>query len=232
MGRMRWKIAPLIVLALLLTALFAGGGAADARASTEGPPLGAADVLEAPAETTLGELRAEPSTWLGRRVRFVVQLRGPVADWNPFLTRFGSEDWAAFGGWCDRRFTWEKSVFEDPTPRLFVRRGNDLVGLLEGLRPYRRVRVVGVVREVFLGEPWIEIEQAELLDTYVTQGSLLHVCRALELVEESHFPLALEQLQRARSAPLPEHALAELDRLEEEAREAQRLDDELRRQVR
>ena len=165
----------------------------------------------------LSELRAKPTFFLGTRVQFVLQFEQVAEDWNPFFSRFGPADWMAVRGWADEEFTWHTDVYENPAARIFARRGSRAAQIIDRTRTYSRLRVNGVVREVFGGEPWIEIEAVETLKEEVGEGSILHVERALTLIEQGQFELALAQLQRAKAAPLPLHARAEIERIADEA---------------
>jgi len=169
-------------------------------------------------DVALGELRANPMRFLGRRVRFVLQLDETAEAWNPYFSRFGPADWIAIQGWSDEAFTWEADVFESPAKRLFVRRSSRLVALVRRTPRYGRFRVTARVREVFADEPWLEVESLEPLREAVGEGTILHVGRALALIERGERELALSQLGRAKAAPLPPHARAEIERLEEECR--------------
>lgn len=161
-------------------------------------------------ELTLGELRARPGLHLGQDVRFTLQFKAPVEDWNPYLSRFEPERWLMLEGWADEAFTWNRSVFETPVGRFFVRRGGGFEPLVRRARTYQRYELSGRVREVFLGEPWIEVVALVPLEGEVGEGTILHVTRARDAAAEGQFELALDQYARARAAPLPPHALAAL----------------------
>lgn len=161
-------------------------------------------------ELTLGELRARPGLHLGQDVRFTLQFKGLVEDWNPYLSRFEPERWLMLEAWADEAFTWNRSVFETPVTRFFVRRGGGFEPLVRRARTYQRYELSGRVREVFLGEPWIEVVALVPLEGEVGEGTILHVTRARDAAAEGQFELALDQYARARAAPLPPHALAAL----------------------
>lgn len=180
------------------------GGAEDARAPGAG--------RRTPVETTLVELRAAPARNLGEPVRFVLQFHELVADWNPWLSRFGPRDWVAVSCWPDEEFTWDREVFSDPLTTLFARKGTSAAATLLEAETYGRFEVLAVVREVFGGRPWIEIEAIVPLEEHVGEGAILHVGRAGSLIEEGRIELAIDQLERAKSAPLPAHARRELER--------------------
>lgn len=202
------------------------GGGPDAA------PPGADPAAPAPAPVALGEVRAHPSRHLGERVRFVLQLQTCAQDWSPCLSRFGPEEWIAAQGWPDEAFVWEERVFADPAARLFARRGTPLARRLLATRPYERVALVGVVREVFGDEPWVELESLEPLFEEVGEGTVVAVGRALELLDAGQLELARSQLERAQSAPLPAHARAEIERLLDECDRARERTEALRRALR
>ncbi len=175
----------------------------------------------------LAELRAAPARFLGEEVRFTLQFRALVEDWNPYLSRFEPGRWLALEVWPDELFTWDESVFAAPAGRLFLRRGGGFEPLARRARTYQRFEVRARVREVFLGEPWIELLELVPLEGEVGEGTILHVTRARELAAEGKFALALDQYERARAAPLPPHALAAVlaeIRATEEARAHSRAD--------
>ncbi len=158
----------------------------------------------------LGELRREPALHLGQEVRFVLQFQALREDWDPYLSRFEPARWLALSGWADEDFTWDAAAFEAPAQHLFVRRGGGFEPLVRRARTYQRFEVRARVREVFLGEPWLELLEFVPLEGEVGEGTILHMTRARELLRTGKFDLALEQYERARSAPLPPHALAVL----------------------
>jgi hypothetical protein len=165
------------------------------------------------AEVALSELRADPPARLGQTVHLVLQLGDAVPTFNPYVTRFGPGDFLCFRAWSDEQFLWERAAFDDPAPYVFARRGSVAAAILAGGRPYARFEVVASVREVFLGEPWIEVLSAERLAEEVSEGAILHAVRGLELLREKNGALAAGQLERAKAGFLPAHARAELDRL-------------------
>lgn len=156
----------------------------------------------------LTELRTSPGRFLGEEVRFTLQFRALVEDWNPYLSRFEPGRWLGLEVWPDELFTWDEAVFAAPAGRLFLRRGGGFEPLARRARTYQRYEARGRVREVFLGEPWIELLELVPLEGEVGEGTILHVTRARELAGEGQFTLALDQYDRARAAPLPPHALA------------------------
>ena len=179
------------------------------------------------ADVELSELRGDPGPWLGRRVRFHLQYVGARPTWEAFLTRFGPADFVAFEAWADREYPWEPSVYANPTGTLFARRGSVVEATLALARKHQRFEAVGVVRDAFLDEPWIELQTLRRRPEHIPEGTILHVQQASEFEALEQWELALDQLHRARSAPLPLHAAdaleARIERIEEERELVERL---------
>lgn len=216
MRPLRWKLLPLGLLALL-AGFSAGASAVRAFDGTganqdDEQELGPLPVATAVPLADLSEIRFDPLSWKGREVRFVLQFRELVPDWDPYLTRFGTVDWVAFSGWSDTRFTWDAEVYDDPLPTLFVRRGSELAAGLTEYRPHQRLEARAWVREIFFDRPWIEITSLRPLEEHVGEGTILHVGRARDFMRMRKWELALQQFERAKAAPLPAHARAELER--------------------
>ncbi len=205
-----WKLLPCVFLVLLgALCLFEMRETAASGQGAEGAsPVALPEALE----IRLQEIRADPPLLLGRRVRFVLQFRERAAGFEPFLSRFGPADWTAFSGWADEVFTWDPDVYEDYLGRLFVRKGSALDEVIAQAHAHDRFAALGWVREVFLDEPWIEVESLTPLPESVGEGTILHVGRAQEFMKRGQWELALEQLERATAAPIPAHARAELER--------------------
>ena len=189
-----------------------------AVASTQLPASRAASAPPEPQLVTLAPICAEPPSFLGRELRFRFQFESELATWNPYLTRFGSDDYRAMRVWSDEQMLWRREDWDAPLAVLFVRRGGDAAKALDHAPKYARFEVVGRVRQVFLGLPWIEIERAERLVPEIGEGALLHASRALQLMAAEHWQLAGEDLDRALIGNLPEPARAELLRLRDDCK--------------
>jgi len=204
MAPLRWKLLPALLLALILTQLPRELVQAQDEASQPVPAV-------QPEEVSLSDMRADPDLWLGRPVRFVVQFDGRLESWSPGLTGFGPGAWSGFSAWADEDFTWNARVYADPMERLFVRSDSALEVLVAEARRFERFEVVGTVREVFFDQAWIEVTRLKPLFELVGEGTILHFSRASEFARQGKFGLALQNFERARAAPLPRNARAELE---------------------
>jgi hypothetical protein len=156
------------------------------------------------------ELWAHPGRHLGKPVRFTVQHHSHAPTWNPFLTRFGSADFACVRAWGDEQFLWIESEFERPSVRFFIRRDGAAHWVLEEAERYRRFELTGAVRSVFGGVPWIEITGVKPLTRHLGEGTVIHASRAAELVRKKAWPRARSEFERALVGGLPEGVKAEL----------------------
>ena len=70
--------------------------------------MGAGDPpgLEEPKIPTvdLSKLREEKSLWIGKEIRFTIQLDAELETWRAWVTRFGVEDYQAYSAWADSAF--------------------------------------------------------------------------------------------------------------------------------
>jgi hypothetical protein len=209
---MRWKpLLSIFAVGLGLVVWFAYPRGVRAAGDQDGEGAPAAE--PSVESSTLVELRARPAHRRGETLRFVLQFEGLVETWNPYLTRFGTTDWVAFRAWANERFPWDPEVYRDPAPFLFLRRGTNEALRIERARAHDRFEVTAIVREIFLGEPWIEILTLDSLVERVPEGTLLHVGRGRAFEAQGQWETALEQYGRAGAAPLPPLARAELERI-------------------
>ena len=173
-----------------------------------------------PPVATWEELCARPTAWLGKPVRLHVQTSSRVESWNPYLTRFSSSRYVAVQAWADEQFPWVRADFEAPSVRLFVRRGSACEWAFDGTDASTRCEVSGVVRELFLDLPWIEVVEVLPLAERIGEGTVIHAAKARELLEAGSFGLAALELDQAITDSLPARARAELDRMRAYCREA------------
>lgn len=164
---------------------------------------------------SLAELARDAQKHLGRSVRVRFQVESAPASWNPYLTRFGSHDWRGLRVWADEQFLWERDAWDNPVARVFARRGSVADEVLRDAPRLARFEAVAHVRQLFLGEPWLEVEQVQRLKSSIGEGAVLHAERALAHLEKEQWRNALDNLDRALVGEMPEVARAELRRLRE-----------------
>ena len=170
--------------------------------------------------TTWRELTDHPGRYTNKRLRLILQFQARVAAWNPYLTRFGMRDYGAYQFWGDDQRLWSLTDYQTAPVRLFARKHSVPELVLETARPYSRFEVEIVVREVFVDQPWAEIDSAVRLDEHVSEGTLIHASRATELMQNKSWKLAENELDQALIGPLPADAKRELEQLRDDCRQA------------
>ncbi|QDU83492.1 hypothetical protein Pla163_05910 [Planctomycetes bacterium Pla163] len=158
----------------------------------------------------LSQLRRLPSRALEIPFRATVVVQAVDRAWDPLLTRFDGATWLRLEAWSDDAALWERASFENPAPYLFARRGTGAAQALLAASPYDRIEVEGAVRQVFAGEPWIEIWAVHRKGVALTEATVFHAARAERLEREGNLELARSEIERALAAPMPEHHRAPL----------------------
>ena len=199
-----YRLLPLAVaLALAGMALGDGGG----------------EKTDAQPSASQAELRAvalQPLGFLGQELRFSFQVESQPTDWNPYLTRFGTEDYRAVIAWGDEQSLWEQADYENPAATLFARRGGSVEPILLRAQRYDRFEAKGILRQVLGGRPWIELTDLQLLEEHFSEGSMVHAARGVELMADEHWELAAQSFERALASNLAARARDELARLQAE----------------
>ncbi len=166
---------------------------------------------------SLEELARDPQAWLGKSVRVRFQVESHPSTWNPYFTRFGSEDWRAASVWADEQFLWQRETWESPAARVFARRGSVADEALAGAPQLARFEALAHVTQVFAGAPWLEVREVQRIAGAIGEGSVLHATRALEHSEKGQWRNAVDNFDRALVGDMPAAARAELRRLRDEA---------------
>jgi len=199
------RILPLALAAVLAGMAVSGGTQNQADGTLSG------------AHVTLTDVAKRASEYLGSELCFTMQIESQPPEWNPYVTRFGTDDYRAVIAWGDEQDLWQQADYENPAAMLFVRHSSPLEPALDTAQRYARFEATGVVRQVLLGRPWIELTALHPLRQQFTNGSMIHAARGMELVAAEHFELAAQSFERALASDLPERARHELERLRDES---------------
>ncbi len=162
-------------------------------------------------EVSLDELRQTPSRFAGRSVRCAVQIAELDVPFDSFLSRFDPAQDLCFSAWGDDQKIWHREEFENTATRLFVPRGSVLEARISATGLHGRLLLTLRVREIWLNQPWIEVQSAVLLSPSVGEGTILHASRAMDLWKTGQRELAIGELERALASPLPASAHAALE---------------------
>lgn len=179
--------------------------------------LGATSVAQAPLPedvqvvgTTLSAIRRSPQAFRGVWVRMTVQFASLGKISNPFFTQFEPSRFANFYTWADEQSIWKKDQYEDLFGLMFVDKQTKFAARLYDLKLFQRLEVVGVVRNVFQGKPWIEITEFSKLEHRVNTATLSHVYRAETHMKKRQWKRAISELSLAPGSDLPEHVRGEI----------------------
>lgn len=219
------ELEPALVESGISEASSPSGSATYGPVRAEPAPLLTLRALEASAprlieEVSFDELRQTPSRFAGRSVRCAVQVAELDIPFDSFLSRFDSAQDLCFSAWGDEQRIWHREEFENTATRLFVPRGSVLEARVLAAGSHERLLLTLRVREIWLNQPWIEVESAVLLSPSVGEGTILHASRAMDLWKTGQRELAIGELERALASPLPTKVHAaleeELDLMREE----------------
>ncbi len=155
-------------------------------------------------ETTLTEMRKRPQAYKNVWVKFSGSFLSTSSVHNPFFTRFTRADFVNFAVWGDEQKIWNKKDYDNACSTLFVSKKNDAgVQVVYTLQRYTRVECLGVVRNAFQGEPWIEITKVTPIAEKVTTATLSHMYRASEHIKNHNWKKAGVELNLAWTPGLP-----------------------------
>ncbi|HUR29675.1 MAG TPA: hypothetical protein VM509_15905 [Planctomycetota bacterium] len=200
------------MLPLALAACLAGMAMSDGSRNPTDDTLSGARV-------TLSDVAKNAVDYLGSELRFTIQIESQPPEWNPYVTRFGTDDYRAVIAWGDEQDLWQREAYENPAAMLFARHGSPLEPVLDAAQRYARFDATGIVRQVLLGKPWIELTALSPLSQQFTTGSMIHAARGMELAASEHFDLAAQSFERALASNLPDRARIEIERLRRESLE-------------
>ena len=176
------------------------------------PVAASAEPGEEVVATTLTAIRSNAEAFKAVWVSFPIQFSAIGELHNPFFTRFVSTDYTNFHGWADDQPIWRKPEYDDVFGLLFMSKKNPQLSQLVQLRTYQRVKVTGIVRNTFQGQPWIEVTEMEPLEGQVDTATLSHLFRGERHMNERRWKLAITELSLAPAEGVPAEVRAAVHR--------------------
>lgn len=158
--------------------------------------------------TSLSQIRRAADAYRHVWVRFKVQFVSMGTVKNPFFTRFVPAKYANFYAWAAEQKIWRKEEYETPFPLLFLSKRSPQLEELYQLKLYTQLEVIGIVRNVFSGEPWIEIKGFKQGSSKVTTGVLAHLYRGEQYMKKRDWQKAISELSLAYADQIPDYVLA------------------------
>ncbi len=159
----------------------------------------------------LGDVYEHPAEAVGRELCFYVQYDGLREDWNPFGTGFAPQSHLSARVWTDSQRLWDRLDFNNPQGAIYVLSGSRAARTLAKTERFQRLLCVGRVRNLRCGKPWIEVTKIYVSRRTVSEGSLLHAIRAVELHGRDALTMARDEYARALTANLPKAVRSELE---------------------
>jgi hypothetical protein len=119
--------------------------------------------------------------------------------YNPYFTRFVPERYLNFAAWGDEQEIWKVEEYSRDFPFLFVaKKARNLSDFLK-LKRFDRVQVIGEIKDIFKGKPWIELYSIKPLDGKITEKSLVHRVRGDMAMKKNRPRIAVKEYNLALS---------------------------------
>ncbi len=160
--------------------------------------------------TTLEEMRAHPEAFKSVKVKFPIQFCSIGKIANPFFTRFVPSDYANFYGWSDDQKIWDRKQYDNVFGMLFLSKESERLTDLYEFDLYERLWVTGTVRNVFQGEPWIEVSNFSPMGNQLNTATLSHMFRGEAYMSRREWQRAISELSLAPSSALPPQVLSSI----------------------
>lgn len=172
--------------------------------SPEAPPVpkGVGSLAKTPV-VSLEQLRKDPDSYLGLRLKLSVVIGGEKEIVNPYFTRFNSTDYIRFSVRSASAPLWNPEILQNEFSHVFLRKDSALLPALRDAKKNELAELTVIVRDSFRSLPWVEIVGAVMTGEWTPEGTLISVARARKLLEEGQRHLAIDQLQQAIVDPLP-----------------------------
>lgn len=160
---------------------------------------------------SLTAIRKNPQNYLNVYFRSWVRFHREENLETPEYTPFTREKYMNFSVWAQDARLWEEAARINDLPFCFAEKDDRVVYQIAQLGAYDMLLVYGVVRTVFMGEPWVEIIDVEKATKSTLNDAILtHISVAESLVEQGAEIEAVDEYTRALSYDLTSDVSAEL----------------------
>lgn len=162
--------------------------------------------------TTLEKIRRTPEAYKKVWVEFTVQFATMGRVENPFFTEFVPERYVNFYCWGDNQKIWHKRSFKNVFGMMFMAKAAKQSKDLYDLDCYSRIQVTGLVKNIFQGDPWIEVTKFTPVAGAVNTAALTHMHRGDKAMSQRQWTKAIAQYSMAPADDMPAHVKGELHR--------------------
>jgi tetratricopeptide (TPR) repeat protein len=163
-------------------------------------------------ETTLGEILRHPHAFVDVKVEFKLYFNQPGESYNPYYTRFTEELFGNFTAWPIDARLYDRRDYQRTYQFFFMQRTNKKWKRLQGLDRMTVIEVTGQVREVFRGQPWIEIEKFKTSSGGLRPRDVRYVINGDAYYAAGKYDQAKRYYKKAISRRLPDLVRADLYR--------------------
>jgi len=161
-------------------------------------------------DVTLTELLRNPRDYVDVDVRFKVYFNSTGGHYNPYFTRFSEEMYGNFSAWPLDARLYDKRDFQRSYTFFFMRRHQKGWKKIQGTERFEVLELVGTVRDVFKGQPWIEVIDYSSGSGGLDEKEIRSVIVGDAQFVAGHYDDAADSYEYAVKARVPESVSADL----------------------
>ncbi len=159
---------------------------------------------------SLGEILRDPRAFVDVEVKVNAYFHTTGRSYNPYFTRFTDVMYGNFSAWPHNARLYEKRDFQRSYPFFFMQRNSKSWKSLSGLPRVTAIEMVVAVRDVFRGQPWIEVLEWRKAASGLTEEQVRNVVAGDAHYLAGRYDVAADHYGRAASADQPETVRADL----------------------
>jgi len=163
-------------------------------------------------EVNLGEVLRNPHAYIDVELRVKLYFNSTGGAYNPYFTRFTEETYGNFAAWPIDARLYEKRDYQRSYNYFFVNRTNEQWKEIQALERVTAVEVGATVREVFKGQPWIEVFEVRELDEGLDESAVRNAVAGNAYYLAGQYDEAVRRYERAVRNRLPGNTRADLYR--------------------
>ncbi len=163
-------------------------------------------------DVTLNDVLKTPREYVDVEVKFKVYFDAAGRNFNPYFTRFNEETWGNFSAYPIDARLYDKRDFPRPYPFFFASKMDKTWKKVKDVDHLRVIEITGVVRDVFQGQPWIEVVDWSGSGGGLSEDDIRDVIRADANYVAGNYKDAARLYERADSSSLPGTVRADLQR--------------------
>jgi len=191
-----------------LLAVVAGGLTLPSPAAAEGW----FSDLDNAKEVTLAELIRDPGAFVDVPVKVKVYFDSTASNYNPFYTRFSENVYFNFAAWPINARLYDRRDFRRSYPFFFVQKVGRKWSKTSSIKRVTAVELTCVVRDVFRGQPWIQVMDHDTIREGLTLEDVKNVVAGDAYTMAGRHKEAVKRYKEVARSRLPENIRAEVYR--------------------